>query len=416
MATTDDIVKKTLINLTNKSIHATPRAYAKEYCNVAHSINFTVDECLRFEEILKQLSEDEKFEVDINGIETFYDLIPLLLKRVSKENINNMASIISESLQPSISINLDEELHKFSIKIGNSPELLFENDIQKEIKKFIEKRINLDKTELNKKAKEIAQVITVMTKFLSEAIHTNSQGSSNISEIAKDIESLDTSNPEHLSVMQGKLVNAAKSIETAMTKSTNTLKNGQDKVQILEAKIQQLEKELDTSKKESEFDHLTGVLTRRAYDRYAQKIDDNFNRNKVDFAVIFFDIDHFKKVNDTYGHDAGDVVLSTFAKVLQRSTRDLDVVGRYGGEEFISLIHFNDIEEIKTYVSRVKAIVTEHKFKYDNLKIQITFSAGVTLRSQNKSYNDTVKKADELLYQAKQTGRNKIIFKDGTTL
>ena len=158
------------------------------------------------------------------------------------------------------------------------------------------------------------------------------------------------------------------------------------------------------------------MLTRRAYDRYSKKIDDNYNRNKVDYAVIFFDIDHFKKVNDTYGHDAGDVILSTFAKVLDKSTRDLDIVGRYGGEEFISLLHFNDVKEIETYISRVKSIVTEHKFKYDNLKIQITFSAGVTLRSENNSYSDAIKKADELLYQAKQTGRNKIVFKSGIIL
>ena len=416
MSVTDELVKKTIINLSEQSIHATPRAYAKEYCAIANSINLDIEECRRFKEVVQQLSDDEQFEVDINGIETFYDLIPLLLNRVSTDNLNNMATMISESLQPSISINLDEDLHKFSIKIGDSPELLFENDIQEEIKKFIEKRIHLDKNELNKKAKEIAQVITVMTKFLAEAINSSSQGSSDISDIAKDIELLDTSNPEHITVMQGKLINAAKSIETAISKNTDTLKSGQTKVQKLEEKIQELEKQLESSRKESEFDHLTGVLTRRAYDRYAQKIDDNYNRNNVDYAVIFFDIDHFKKVNDTYGHDAGDVILSTFAKVLQKSTRDLDVVGRYGGEEFIALVHFNDIEEISTYVSRVKSIVTNHKFKYDNLKIQITFSAGVTLRSENNSYNETIKKSDELLYQAKQTGRNKVIFKNGTII
>ena len=141
MPANDDIVKKTLLSLTKKSIHATPSAYAKEYCSIANSINLSVDECDRFKEVIQQLSGDEKFEVDINGIETFYDLIPLLLNRISKNNLNNMASIISQSLQPSISINLDEELHKFSIKNGDSPELLLENDIQEEVKKFIEKRI-----------------------------------------------------------------------------------------------------------------------------------------------------------------------------------------------------------------------------------------------------------------------------------
>jgi len=343
---------------------------------------------MQFKNVIEQLTEDEQFEVDINGIETFYDLIPLLLNRISKNDLKNISSVLSQSLQPSISINLDDDLRKFSIKIGDSPELLLENDIQEEIKKFIEKRISLDKNELNKKAKEIAQVITAMTKFLAEAIDTNTKGTSNISEIAKDIESLDTTNLEQLSLMQAKLVNAAKSIETAMMKNTSSLKNGQNKVQILEEKINKLEKELEASKKESEFDHLTGVLTRRAYDRYAQKIDDNYNRNNIDYAIVFFDIDHFKKVNDTYGHDAGDKVLVELAKTMVNCVRESDFVVRFGGEEFIIILqNVKDELGILKVAEKIREVFADTKINVNGKTLIKTVSIGVAVFPKDTDKN-----------------------------
>ena len=216
MTVTSAIAKETLSNLEKKSIAATPNAYAKEFCISAKKINLSTKECRKFEEIILKLSKNEQIIVKEKSLTTFEDIIPILLKRVNQDNIENMATLINDSLQPSISINLNENLHKFSVKIGNSPELIFESDIQKEIKKFIEQRITLDKSELDKKAKEIAKVMTFMTKYLADAIDSNSHGSSSISDIAKDIESLDASNHQDLVNMKGKLVDAAKSIEDAM--------------------------------------------------------------------------------------------------------------------------------------------------------------------------------------------------------
>jgi len=408
-----DIVKKTLLNLDAQKILPTPRAYSNEFCNVAKSINFTVEECKRFEEIIKGLSADEQIFIKANNITDFDGLVTLLLKRLKKENIDNMANILQKSMQPSISLTLNEDLHQFSIKIGNSPELIFENDIQHEIEKFIDERIKLDQEELEKKAKEITVLMTYMTKFLGDTIDINSKGSDSISKIAREIEGIDANDAHNLKEMQGKLVGAAKTIETHISKSTKSLENGKNSVIALQKKIEILEKELQAVRKESEVDHLTGLLTRRWYDRQSKRFDDNYTRNGVDYAVAFFDIDHFKKVNDTYGHEAGDVILSTFAKVLLKSTRDTDILGRYGGEEFIALVQYKDIQELYIYMERIKLIVTNHRFKYNDIKIPITFSAGVAIRSSHKSHENSVKKADDLLYQAKQNGRNKIIFEDG---
>ena len=408
-----EVIRQTLINLDKRSVLPTPNEYAREFCSIAKRLNLTIKECERFKEVVSTLSKEEQLEIKEKNLKTFEDIVPLLLKRIKKDNIDNMAHLLQRSMRPSISLTLDEDLRHFSVKIGNSPELIFEEDIQHEIEKFIDDRIKLDQVELEKKAKEITHLMTYMTKLLGDVIDKNAKGTANISKIASEIKELDANNEQDLVILQKKLVNAAKSIETHMNKTQETLQNGKDNVDVLQKRIEALEKELESVKKESEIDHLTGLFTRRWYERQSVKFDNNFKRNKVDYAIVFFDIDYFKKINDNYGHDAGDVVLSTFAKVLLKSTRDTDVLGRYGGEEFVGLIHFVEQKDLEIYIKRVKSIVTKNKFKYNDLKIPVTFSAGVAIRSNHPSHEDALKKADELLYKAKQSGRNKIIFENG---
>jgi diguanylate cyclase (GGDEF)-like protein len=344
------------------------------------------------------------------------DIINILLKRVEPKEVKKIANLFNQSLMPSISLTLNENLHQFSIKIENSPELVFENEIQDEIQKFIGQRVHLDEDEIKEKASEITKIMTFMTSQLANIIDINSKGNKNITSVIEDIEKIDLNNNEEITKVQSKLVNAAKTIESSISKSNESLIKEQSQVELLSSQVKTLEKKLCKAEKESETDHLTGLLTRRAYDRHIIRIEGLYSRNKVDYALVFFDIDHFKNVNDTYGHDAGAVILATFAKVLLASTRELDIVGRYGGEEFISILHYNEKKELEAYIRRVKSIVTEHKFKYKDIKIPITFSAGVCLRSDNQHYNETLKTADTLLYKAKNSGRNKIIFQNGIEL
>ena len=94
----------------------------------------------------------------------------------------------------------------------------------------------------------------------------------------------------------------------------------------------------------------------------------------------------------------------------------MDTVGRYGGEEFVALVSYTDQAELSHYLKRIKSIVTTNDFLYNQDKIRITFSAGVTLRGNHSSYDNAIKKADELLYEAKNQGRNQIRFEDGTII
>ena len=418
MGSIDKVVKNTILNLAKKGVEATPNRYHKEFCKVAKENDVRVDECKQFKELVKKLSKNEQEEIKKHNIETIEDMIPILLKRVASKNIHNLAALFSDSLMPSISLEIDETLSKFSIKIGNSPELMFEEDIQQEMEDFINKRFETDRKVVEQKTADIAKLVTLMGQYLNDAISSSDNSGDTVSDIKEKIEAINlgTEGLSELTKLQSQLINAAVNIENEMSAVSERMKTGKDQVDDLEDEVKQLKKELEEAKKESETDHLTGLLTRRAYEKEAQKMEAEYNRLKQNYAIVFFDIDHFKKINDTYGHEGGDIILSTFAKILQKETRDLDIVGRYGGEEFVAIVHYNLKKELLNYLKRVKSIVARNKFIYNEHKIKLTFSAGVAIRGGHSTYNDTIQQADILLYKAKESGRDKILIEDDTTI
>jgi len=385
--------------------------------HVSQSINLSAEESEYFKYILSKLSKNELSRSD-KELETVYDLIDILLQRVEKENIGKMSKLIAQSLRPSISLTISDDLESFSIKIGDSPSLIFEESIQQEMEKFIKDRFEVDKKIVAQKTADIAKLVTLMSKYLGDAIDSNKNGSSKVGNIKDEISSMDIAGTtkDELNNLQTKLVQAAITIENEMNSVNDKLESGRSEVTALENKIKQLEEELNRSKKESATDHLTGLLTRRAYDKEIEKFEENYIRKAENYALVFFDLDNFKKVNDTYGHDCGDVVLKTFAQILQKLTRKTDIVGRYGGEEFIAAIRYKNENELIQYLSRVKNVVTMNKFKYKDLKLAITFSAGVDIRSNHDNYITTIQETDNLLYKAKDSGRNKIILASGTVI
>lgn len=409
------ISKQTLLNLAKSNKNFTPSEYSKEYCKVAQQLNLSQAECEYFKKILTKISKAEIVQSDLKEVESINDIIEILLLRTPKKNINKMSELMQNSLQPSISFSIDNELKSFCIKIGDSPSLIFEESIQQEMEKFIEKRFEVDKKIVAQKTADIARLISLMNKYLSDAIDSSKSGSNNVSDIKDELQSIKITGTtqDELNQLQSKLVQAAITIENEMSSVSKNLESGKNEVVVLENKVKILERELADAKLSSTKDFLTGTLNRKTYEEEIKKFENEFVRKGQNYAIIFFDIDHFKSVNDNFGHDCGDIVLKTFASLLLKLTRDLDIVGRYGGEEFVVALHYNDKDELDKYVARIKSVITKNKFIYKEEKLKITFSAGVQIRSINKSIEETITNADKLLYKAKETGRNKIIFWDG---
>ncbi|QKJ23622.1 GGDEF domain-containing protein [Poseidonibacter lekithochrous] len=373
---------------------------------------------MEVKDIIENLSPRERSEVNSNNIDSIQKLIPLLLKRVTPENVEPLASLLRKSVLPSICLDVDDKIEHLFIKIEANPQLLFKEEVQGKIEDFILKRFEADKKLVIEQTSDISKFVTLMGQYLNDAISSSGNGSKNVLSIKEKIQSIDlnANGLKELEQLQTELVSAAGSIEDEMDTVSDKLKSGKSKVQELEEKVKTLEEELTKSKSESMKDHLTGLLTRRAYDEEVKRIESHYKRSNTQYAVVFFDLDYFKKINDTYGHDCGDVILSTFAKILDKNTRDEDIVGRYGGEEFVAIVHFNLTRELLQYLKRIKTIVTSNSFLYKGNKIKVTFSAGVSIRPNHDSYENTIQKADMLLYEAKENGRDQIKLEDGRTI
>lgn len=155
-------------------------------------------------------------------------------------------------------------------------------------------------------------------------------------------------------------------------------------------------------------DSLTELLNRRSFMVEMEKEIERSSRTGLHCSLALIDLDHFKNINDTYGHDFGDEVLRTFASILRENSRQLDVLCRYGGEEFVVLLPHTDAESSLYFLNRVKQQFADHNY---SANIRPTFSCGVVSGSLNRGGDITetlLKKADLLLYKAKGNGRDRI--------
>jgi diguanylate cyclase (GGDEF)-like protein len=130
----------------------------------------------------------------------------------------------------------------------------------------------------------------------------------------------------------------------------------------------------------------------------------------LSFGILFIDIDHFKSVNDTYGHQAGDEVLKLVAKTLEMNIRKDDFVGRFGGEEFIVLLKNINKKNLFIIAEKIRMLVQNSVSFYNDQTIKVTISIGGSLYQKNDTLDTLIERADSMMYQAKNSGRNKVIL------
>jgi len=187
---------------------------------------------------------------------------------------------------------------------------------------------------------------------------------------------------------------------------------------IIYAAARDITDKIETEKKYREIairDPLTEVYNRRhLFERLSSMISEH-TRTKKDFSVAILDIDFFKKINDTFGHQAGDYILKEFTKTITHNLRPYDVLGRYGGEEFMIILDWVSKETALIIVERILTDVRQKKYVYGDATICFTFSAGISDckdAEEDFTVEKLVEKADSRLYSAKHSGRNTIIITD----
>ena len=187
------------------------------------------------------------------------------------------------------------------------------------------------------------------------------------------------------------------------------------RIQTLQEALAERERELsemnDKLLRISLTDGLTGVDNRRSLEQRLHEMFEHSYRLHEPISCVMCDIDHFKRVNDTYGHQAGDDVLKEFAGILKAEAREIDRVGRYGGEEFLLLLPGTVLDAAVTFAERLRQRVEQHTFSYDGGSLKCAMSCGVAAWPHPRvpDAEGMLRAADDALYVAKEVGRNRVV-------
>lgn len=213
-----------------------------------------------------------------------------------------------------------------------------------------------------------------------------------------------------LSSLLEDIMQDTRTIQTSALRSHDELLNTRKQVQESEAKIRQLEQELSEVSELVREDQLTGALNRRGLDAAFEHDSTLADRTDSALCVALLDIDNFKRLNDTKGHQVGDQALVHLSNVIKEALRPSDSVARYGGEEFVILLPDTLLEEAAHTIERLQRELTKRFFLHENERILITFSAGVAQRAPQEPQEEVLCRADKAMYQAKHSGKNRVVI------
>jgi len=213
------------------------------------------------------------------------------------------------------------------------------------------------------------------------------------------------------SVLTG-IMNATKDAQDEALRSRDEMINARQEMQKAEARIQALESQLVHMGELVREDQLTGSLNRRGMDESLEREVINAERRNTPLCIALLDLDDFKRINDTHGHATGDEVLVHLVNVVKDTLRKLDVIARFGGEEFLVLLPETEPTEAMQIITRVQRELTKRIFMHNTQRLLITFSAGVAYRAAGENQADLIKRADVALYKAKNAGKNRVVLAD----
>jgi len=406
-------VLKTIASLHNAEVAALSRKTLKDLdlATEATQIEKMKDEWIEFLTVYDDSYLDAlKPFTKLNKHDIRATLSSFKFEKTSSEGeFQNLALLFVSSFTPSLASSVNEKLAVLSEEIRENPESLNTPAMYKSIKQAIKLRVDLDKQHVKKMLMVLDDILEKLSTQIIALIERTDHSGKEIQKIKKNLEHMEIEQGDDFKSAQKKLYTIASSLEEETQLLGSELKEHGSVVKEMEQKIKSLESELVVAKKASREDALTKLFNKRALDEFLQMKEGEFKRYKKAYSVVFFDIDLFKQVNDTYGHDAGDVVLKGFAQIFKKIARNVDVVGRYGGEEFLAILSETDHSGAVTFAEKVRKKLEISRFVHEGKKLQVTISGGIAFREEYPSMSTMMKASDERLYKAKNGGRNQIV-------
>lgn len=280
------------------------------------------------------------------------------------------------------------------------------DDAERRLKEVLYKQSQL-KASLSEARDAIKTMLAGFVDHLADFAEATSDYHDKIESCAEKISA--ANDISELETVLGEVIRETRTIQINAQRSRDELRSTQKKVQESEARINELERELETTSDLVRHDQLTGVLNRRGLEEIFTKEAARSTRHETSLCVALIDIDNFKKLNDTMGHDTGDKALIHLATICRETLRPQDTVARFGGEEFIILLPDTLLEDAASALTRLQRELTKKFFLHGNDKVLITFSAGVTQMKPDDTQTSAIKRADGAMYNAKQTGKNRVV-------
>ena len=248
---------------------------------------------------------------------------------------------------------------------------------------------------------EIDRRMSSLFELTSHVGSQVSQHSLRVSEITDSMERPDDSGTTPVLVAGTLLITANQKLQSDLEEA--------------EQEIQLQRDQMASYMQESRTDALTCLPNRRAFEHEMIQVLAQYRRDGGRFSLMVIDLDHFKRINDQYGHMVGDQLLKSFSNCLARSSRDCDFVARYGGEEFVAILPRTSIEEACKAAERIRSAIALCSHKVSEFELQITASIGVKEVSSGEADKELFEAADKALYATKHAGRNCCYYHDGTT-
>ena len=281
------------------------------------------------------------------------------------------------------------------------------DDAEHRLKDVIFKQSQL-KHSLNEAKEALKHMLAGFVDHLAEFADSTSDYHDKIEICAEKISKAD--DITQLEDVLAEVMRETRVIQINAQRSRDDLRASKQRVEEADKRINELQGELDKASTLVRHDQLTGTLNRRGLEEAFEKEAARAQRRQSALCVALLDIDNFKKLNDSLGHDAGDAALIHLTTVIKETMRPQDAIARFGGEEFIIIMPDTPIADAKKALVRLQRELTKRFFLHNNEKQLITFSAGVTELRPEEAQATVIKRADEAMYQAKQTGKNRVVI------
>ncbi len=280
------------------------------------------------------------------------------------------------------------------------------DDVERRLKDLIFKQSSL-KSSLNDARERLKAMLATFVDRLSDFTETTGQYHDKIGQCAEKISK--ANDIAQLSDVLDEVMRETRGIQLNARRSHDELTDMRKRVDESEKEVARLQTELSQASEMVRNDPLTGVLNRKGMNEALEREVARVHRHKATLCVALLDIDNFKKLNDSLGHQAGDEALVHLSRVTRETIRPQDTLARYGGEEFVVLLPDTQIDDAVTAMVRVQRELTKRFFLHNNDKVLITFSCGVVEMSGDEDPANAVSRADAAMYLAKRAGKNRVV-------